>query len=63
MKEALMPHYRLYLLDTNDRIIQGDDIEAPDDAAACQLVRAGFDEKAVVEVWSGIRCIGRVTAV
>jgi hypothetical protein len=57
-----MPHYRLYLLDPNDRIIRGADLEAIDDDDACLLASDGFHDRAVVEVWSGTRYIGRIVA-
>jgi hypothetical protein len=58
-----MPHYRLYLLDSVNRIIQeGTEVECPDDGAAFSAAsEAG--SPSVVEVWSGTRFVGRVSAV
>jgi hypothetical protein len=50
-----MAHYRAYLLDHNDRIICGIDIEASDDADACLRAGTGLDGLTMIEVWCGAR--------
>jgi hypothetical protein len=54
-----MPNYRLYRLDTNDRIMDALEFEGPnDDAAVAEAVRV--DHAAVIEIWSGARKVGSV---
>jgi hypothetical protein len=52
-----MAHYRLYWLNSHDRIVQGADIEAADDEAACQLASTGLYGSAILEVWCGTRYV------
>jgi hypothetical protein len=60
-REALMPHYRLYSLDSDNRVTQGTDLEGFDDDAAFLVARARFDDTSVIELWSGARRVGRVS--
>jgi hypothetical protein len=56
-----MPHYRLYLLDSDNRVFHGTDVECFDDDAAFLAARAEIDDTSVIEVWSGARRVGRVS--
>jgi 1,2-phenylacetyl-CoA epoxidase PaaB subunit len=52
-------HYRLYLLDDEDRINAASlEIHAPDDEAAIQAAQDALDRAHAVEIWSGKRRVG-----
>ena len=56
-----MTHYRLYLLDFDNRITrEGVEIECADDDAAL-LAASRIDHTSGVEVWSGTRRVARVS--
>ena len=59
-----MPHFRCYLLNSADKIVSVDSIEAENDAAALemagQLILARHAEFAAIEVWDRSRCVGKV---
>jgi hypothetical protein len=59
-----MPHFRCYLLNSADKIVSVDSIEAENDAAALemagQLILARHAEFAAIEVWDRTRCVGKV---
>jgi len=58
MQEHHMAHYRVYLLNTTNQIIQHADLEAPNDAAAWKLAHTAFADLAGLELWSGKRLVG-----
>ena len=61
-----MPNFRCYLLNTADKIVSVDSLEAEGDAAAMemagQLILLKHTEFAAIEVWDCARCVGRVSS-
>ena len=55
----VMPEYRVYLLDRNDRVISRKDIVAPSDEAAMEAA-SQYADGGDVEVWERARKVGRV---
>jgi hypothetical protein len=59
-----MSYFRCYLLNTADKIVSVDSVEAKDDAAAMeiagQLILSKHAEFAAIEVWDCARCVGKV---
>jgi hypothetical protein len=59
-----MPHFRCYLLNSADKIVSVDGIEAENDGAAVemagQLILARHAEFAAIEIWDRARCVGKV---
>jgi hypothetical protein len=51
-----MPEFRLYFLDQRDRIIEAQDMECEDDAAAIRAVEA-LREPRAMELWRRTRRI------
>ena len=59
----LMPHYRLYLLDSDNKIIEeGTEVECLDDDAAVAVAKIRTAGGVTVEVWAGSRYVDRVVA-
>jgi hypothetical protein len=56
----IMPDYRAYLIDTNDRVILRKELVAPSDEAALETARQYVDG-ADVEVWQRARKVGRLS--
>ena len=59
-----MNHYRIYLLNDAGRVVGGTGAACHDDQDACVQAQQALDSSdgTQAEVWSGIRCIGRVAA-
>ena len=57
-----MPHYRLYTLDSNDKIISGFDHNCEDDQAAIALVRETWAGGQPAEIWHGTAKLRPITA-
>jgi hypothetical protein len=61
-----MSHFRCYLLNSADKIVSVDSIEAKTDATAMemagQLILAKHAMFAAIEVWDRARCVGKVTS-
>jgi len=59
-----MSYFRCYLLNTADKIVSVDSVEAEDDAAAMeiagQLILSKHSEFAAIEVWDCARSVGKV---
>jgi hypothetical protein len=55
----VMPDYRVYLIDRNNRVIARKDIVAPNDEAALQAARL-YADGVDVEVWDHARKVGRI---
>ena len=55
-----MPHYRIYLLNTERRITSVHEAEFPDDDAALLEAKSVIDGQAGAEVWSLARLVGYV---
>lgn len=59
-----MPHYRCYLLNTNDNIVSVDSVEADDDVGGMslggELLRQRHEQYAAIEIWHGKRLVGRI---
>jgi hypothetical protein len=55
-----MPHYRIYILDNEGRIVSGTDAEFEDDTAAVVTVRLNLLHHAGAEIWSGKRFIAAI---
>jgi hypothetical protein len=59
-----MSHFRCYLLNSTDKIVSVDSIEAEGDASAMemagQLILSKHTEFAAIEVWDCARCVGKV---
>jgi hypothetical protein len=56
----IMPDYRAYLIDKNDRVISRKDIVAPNDEAALEAARQYADD-VDVEIWERARKVGRLS--
>ena len=56
-----MPTYRIYWLDNDDRIIAADNLIADADEQARAAAEARLGRAPAVEVWRGVRRIGRAT--
>ncbi|MGD0849347.1 hypothetical protein [Bradyrhizobium sp.] len=56
----IMPDYRAYLIDSNDRVTSRKDLVAPTDDAALQTARQ-YADGADVEVWERARKVGRLS--
>jgi hypothetical protein len=60
----VMSYFRCYLLNTADKIVSVDSLEAEDDGAAMemagQLILSKHTEFAAIEVWDCARCVGKV---
>lgn len=56
-----MTHYRLYLLDDCGRIINAVDAYYRDDDEALAAVEGALSAGVTVEIWCGIRRVGRVS--
>jgi hypothetical protein len=61
-RERIMPDYRAYLIDRNDRVIARKDIVAPSDEAALEAARL-YAEGVDVEVWDHARKVGRLSKI
>ena len=61
VQEFIMPSYRFYLLDADNRIIHGVDVECVDDEAARIAGCRWLMWDAYGEVWSGQRFVGRIS--
>jgi hypothetical protein len=59
-RERIMPDYRAYLIDRNNRVIARKDIVAPSDEAALEAARL-YAEGVDVEVWDHARKVGRLS--
>ena len=59
-----MFHYRIYLLTIYGRIDSGADANCNTDQDACALAQLMLNDSntSQAEVWTGIRCVGRVAA-
>ena len=61
-----MSYFRCYLLNTADKIVSVDSLEARDDASAMemagQLILSTHTEFAAIEVWDCARCVGKVSS-
>ena len=61
-----MSYFRCYLLNTADRIVSVDSVEAEGDAAAMemagQLILSKHTAFAAIEVWDCARCVGKVAS-
>jgi hypothetical protein len=55
-----MTDYSVYFLDHLARIEFGADMQCCDDAAAFQFATSLLPESGQVEVWSGVRRLGRI---
>jgi hypothetical protein len=60
-RETIMPTYRAYLIDADNRVSSYRPIEANTDAAALHAARL-FAENCDVEVWDRDRKIGRLAS-
>lgn len=60
----VMSYFRCYLLNTADKIVSVDSLEARDDASAMeiagQLILSKHTAFAAIEVWDCARCVGKV---
>ena len=63
-KSYIMPHFRCYLLNSADKIVSVDGIEAESDALAmqiaAQLIMVKYAALAAIEVWHRARYVGKV---
>jgi hypothetical protein len=57
-----MPHYRVYLLGENGRIVSATEAVFENDDDAFTGARRTLTDSAKAEIWSGVRCVGRVSA-
>jgi len=61
-----MSYFRCYLLNTADKIVSVDSLEAEGDGAAMemagQLILSKHAEFAAIEVWDCARCIGKISS-
>ena len=61
-----MPHFRCYLLNTTDKIVSVDSVEAEGDETAMepagQLILSKHAEFAAIEVWDCARCVGKIAS-
>jgi hypothetical protein len=61
-----MSYFRCYLLNTADKIMSVDSLEAEGDAAAMEmagkLIQSKHTEFAAIEVWDCARCVGKVVS-
>jgi hypothetical protein len=59
-----MSYFRCYLLNSTDKIVSVDSVEAEGDASAMemagQLILTKHTEFAAIEVWDCARCVGKV---
>jgi hypothetical protein len=55
-----MPHYRIYLLDPDDRIQSAHDADCSTDCEATKFALQIADDKADAEIWQATRILGRV---
>ncbi len=55
-----MPHYRIYLLNTERHIISVQEAECPDDDAALAQATGLMDGHAGVEIWQEARLVGHL---
>ena len=56
-----MAHYRIYELDSTDRVVTGYSVMCRSDAAALAMASKGAEtDVAAVEVWEDIRCVARL---
>jgi len=59
-----MSYFRCYLLNTADKIVSVDSLEAEDDGTAMEmaglLILSKHTEFAAIEVWDCARCVGKV---
>jgi hypothetical protein len=56
-----MAHYRIYALDPTDHIRAASDSECEDDEAALAQATTIFPRAYAVEIWTGDRCVCRVS--
>jgi hypothetical protein len=63
-RDAKMSHFRCYLLNTADKIVSVDSLQAQDDVTAMemagQLILSKHTEFAAIEVWDCARCVGKI---
>jgi hypothetical protein len=52
-------HYRIYLLDQDDRITRGRDVHCSTDAEAFAEIAHTIGSTSAAELWCGTRCVGR----
>jgi hypothetical protein len=57
-----MAHYRVYLLDSADRIYNYRIVETDDDDAATLAAARLLSESAAVEIWTGARKVAYLNA-
>ena len=57
-----MPNYRIYLLDQDDRIFQAGSLIAVTDDEARHRVGSFPGTASAIEVWQGMRCVGRTVS-
>jgi hypothetical protein len=61
---SVMSYFRCYLLNSSDKIVSVDSLDAEDDGAAMemagQLILSKHTAYAAIEVWDCARCVGRV---
>jgi hypothetical protein len=61
-----MSYFRCYLLNTADKIVSVDSVEARDDAAAMEmagrLILSKHTDFAAIEVWDCARRVGKVSS-
>lgn len=61
-----MSYFRCYLLNTANKIVSVDSLEAEGDATAMemagQLILSKHTEFAAIEVWDRARCVGKVSS-
>ncbi len=57
-----MPSYRVYLLDTDGRVIAAKDLCCADDAQARAITRSGLRTGTRAEIWRGTCCVGHIYA-
>ena len=61
VQEFIMPSYRFYVLDADNRIIYGVDVECVDDEAAHLAGCQWLMPDALGEVWHGKRFVARIS--
>jgi hypothetical protein len=66
VRSSVMSYFRCYLLNTADKIVSVDSVEAADDPAAMEiasrLILAKHAEFAAIEVWDCARRVGKVVS-
>ena len=65
-RDVKMSHFRCYLLNTADKIVSVDSLEAESDGAAMemagQLILSKHSAFAAIEIWDCARCVGKITS-